>query len=183
MTRRSASLDPRVSRSRERLRDALVALTFERGWDDVSVQEVCVRAGVGRSTFYTHFADREELLLGAFQGEHIAPNSARRAETLAFVRPLVEHVGEHRDLYNALVGTSCERPMRRRFMHAVSELVEAELARRAAASAERTAAVRFLAGAYCETLTFWLDAQRPAAAREIECMLRQFSVPVIERVR
>ena len=49
-----------VQRTRDSLRAAFVALMAERGWDRVSVQDVCDRANVGRSTFYTHFADKEE---------------------------------------------------------------------------------------------------------------------------
>lgn len=183
MTDRIPSLDPRVARSQDLLRDALLSLTLERGWDGVSVQQICRRAGVGRSTFYVHFADREDLLLGAFQPEHIARRLPHRNAPLAFVRPLVEHVGQHRPLYNVLVGTSCERAVRRRFLQVLSDMVEADLASRAAASVQRTTAVRFLTGAYFETLTFWLGGPNPAPASEIERMLRQFSAPVIERLR
>jgi AcrR family transcriptional regulator len=58
--------DRRIERTRRTLREALIALILERGWDDISVQDVCNRADVGRSTFYTHFADKEELLVGGF---------------------------------------------------------------------------------------------------------------------
>ncbi len=54
--------DRRVKRTRSALRDALVALIVERGWDGFSVQDLCERADVGRSTFYVHFADKEEVL-------------------------------------------------------------------------------------------------------------------------
>ena len=56
--------DPRAVKTRLALRAALVSLIIERGWDAVAIRDVCQRAGVGRSTFYTHFADREELLDG-----------------------------------------------------------------------------------------------------------------------
>ena len=60
------STDRRVRRTRRALRDALLELTLERGWDEVNVLDVCERADVARSTFYTHFADKEELLLSGF---------------------------------------------------------------------------------------------------------------------
>jgi AcrR family transcriptional regulator len=179
MTRR----DPRVERSHERLREALLALTLERGWDAVSVRDVCERAGVGRSTFYVHFADREELLLGGFRREHVVPGTRSLGAPLAFVGPLVAHVGEQRALYHSLAGSSCERAVRRRFMHVITELVEAELAQRAAPSAQRTAAARYLTGAHFETLTFWLEQRDALPASEIERMLKQYSAPVLERVR
>lgn len=175
--------DPRVVRSQERLRAALLSLTLERGWDDVSVQDVCARAGVGRSTFYVHFADREDLLLAAFRSDHIVPRRTLLREPFAFVQPLVAHVDEHRSLYRALVGTSCEPRVNERFRHVVAELVEAELSARARPSLQRTAATRYLAGAVCETLTFWLGQRERPAAREIERLLTQFSLPVVERLQ
>lgn len=59
----SARTDRRVLRTRDTLGDALVELIKEKPFDDITVQEVLDRAGVGRSTFYTHYKDKEDLLL------------------------------------------------------------------------------------------------------------------------
>jgi AcrR family transcriptional regulator len=55
--------DRRIRRTCERLGSALVALIQERPIDDVTVQEVLDRAAVGRSTFYLHYRDKDDLLL------------------------------------------------------------------------------------------------------------------------
>jgi len=182
MTQRPTSLDPRTARSHARLRDALLELTLEHGWDGVSVQQVCARAGVGRSTFYSHFADREELLLAAFRREHIVPRRARRSEPLAFVGPLIEHVADQRALYNALRGSSCEAAVNLRFSEVVAELLDADLAAYTTSGVPRTAAVRYLTGAFCETLTYWLKQRDAGSGDEVERILKQFSRPVFDRV-
>jgi len=181
MSHRVALSDPRVARTRERLREALIALTLQRGWDDVSVQSVCARAGVGRSTFYVHFADREDLLLASFQSGHIVPR-VQRSEPLAFVQPLVEHVAAQRALYDKLVGTSCERVVQRRFTSVVAEIIERDLAAHCAATLQRTAAARYLTGAFRETLTHWLAQAKGPSDAELVQMLKQFSRPVFERL-
>ena len=56
------SLDRRAQRTRAALRDALISLIGERGWEDLAVQDICERANVGRSTFYLHYAGKEALL-------------------------------------------------------------------------------------------------------------------------
>ncbi len=61
-----ADQDRRVRRTRRVLRDALFELIFEKGYDRLTVQDVLDRADVGRSTFYTHYRDKEALLLAAF---------------------------------------------------------------------------------------------------------------------
>src|SRR6266478_6167941 len=56
-------MDARVRRTRDSLGDALVALMQEKPFDSIIVQDVLDRAGVGRSTFYAHYRDKEDLFL------------------------------------------------------------------------------------------------------------------------
>ena len=44
-------VDRRSTRTRTALRDALLGLIAERGWDEIAVQDLCERANIGRSTF------------------------------------------------------------------------------------------------------------------------------------
>src|SRR5580700_5991169 len=55
--------DRRVRRTRDALGDALMKLMHEKPFRDIKVQHVLDRAGVGRSTFYTHFRDKDDLFL------------------------------------------------------------------------------------------------------------------------
>ena len=56
--------DRRVNRTIESLRNALIELIVEKHYDSITVQDIIDRANVGRSTFYTHFRDKEDLLIG-----------------------------------------------------------------------------------------------------------------------
>lgn len=55
-------LDRRVQKTRKLLQDALIELVAEKGYESVSIQEILDRANVGRSTFYSHFQDKDQLL-------------------------------------------------------------------------------------------------------------------------
>ena len=55
--------DKRVARTRDRLGDAMIALILEKPFDSITVQEVLDRAGVGRSTFYAHYKDKDDVLI------------------------------------------------------------------------------------------------------------------------
>jgi AcrR family transcriptional regulator len=55
--------DRRVVRTRQLLQDALVALISERGYADLTIQDVLDRADVGRATFYGHFRGKDALLI------------------------------------------------------------------------------------------------------------------------
>ncbi|WP_210587177.1 TetR/AcrR family transcriptional regulator [Streptomyces sp. GESEQ-35] len=57
--------DPRAARTRARLREALLAECAERPLEEVGVASLVRRAGVGRATFYVHYADLEALAVDA----------------------------------------------------------------------------------------------------------------------
>jgi AcrR family transcriptional regulator len=55
----------RQERGKETRRNLLrtaARLWSERGFDDVTVEEICSEAGIGRTTFYLHFESKEQLL-------------------------------------------------------------------------------------------------------------------------
>jgi len=41
---------------------AAARLWSERGFDEVTVEDICLAAGVGRTTFYLHFENKDQLL-------------------------------------------------------------------------------------------------------------------------
>ena len=55
--------DRRIQKTKNLLWQSLVNLTLEKGYDDVTVQDIIDRANVGRSTFYSHYESKENLLL------------------------------------------------------------------------------------------------------------------------
>ena len=55
-------VDRRVQKTRKLLQDALIELVAEKGYESVTIQEILDKANVGRSTFYAHFQDKEQLL-------------------------------------------------------------------------------------------------------------------------
>ena len=100
--------DARIRRTRERLGSALLALILEKPIDDVTVQDVLDRAGVGRSTFYAHFRDTNDLLLSQLEGflEMMSTALSARQEASDRIVPVTEmfaHIGGQNRIYCALV--------------------------------------------------------------------------------
>ena len=50
--------------ARERLERAALALFAENGYDATTVAQIADRAGLTKSTFFRHFADKREVLFG-----------------------------------------------------------------------------------------------------------------------
>ena len=92
--------DRRVERTRNALGDALIALMQERPFADITVKEVLRRARVGRSAFYTHFRNKEDLFLSDvddFFGMMAGFLESRRDTSLR-VAPLEEMLAHVRDM-------------------------------------------------------------------------------------
>jgi AcrR family transcriptional regulator len=55
-------LDPRIRRTRQLLQDALRKLLEQKGFDDITVQDITDAATLNRATFYAHYPDKFALL-------------------------------------------------------------------------------------------------------------------------
>jgi AcrR family transcriptional regulator len=55
-----------VRRARERLLEAMLLVSGERGYEQISVQDVIERAQASRATFYKHFEDKEDCFAKAY---------------------------------------------------------------------------------------------------------------------
>src|SRR5215469_17600853 len=54
--------DRRSLRTRNLINSALLKLLFERRYETITVQDILDGADIGRSTFYTHYYDKEDVL-------------------------------------------------------------------------------------------------------------------------
>lgn len=173
------TLDRRIERTREALRLAMIELMLERGWDGIDVQALCTRANVGRSTFYQHFPNKEELLKASFAGLGQALKAQAAAGPLGFLPGLVDHVHEMQELFRALLMRRSAHYVQDRFRELLIELILADepKARRSWHAAARA---HYLAGALFELLCWWLGSNRPHKPREIETLFRQWSTAVLD---
>lgn len=166
--------DRRVQRTRRTLREALIALILERGWDGFSVGDVCARADVGRSTFYLHFADKEELLIGGFDDlrrmlrANLAAMEGTAKQPLGFVRGMIEHARQNHRLFLALLGKRSGQLVLQRFHDLVLDLIREDLAALPGKGVGKEATVHFLGGAFLDLLSWWLESKHPVGPDVLE---------------
>jgi AcrR family transcriptional regulator len=169
--------DERIRRTQERLGNALIALILEKPIDELTVQEVLDLAHVGRSTFYLHFRDKEDLLLSQLERflETMSTVLSARKEQSHRVVPVAEmfaHIGSQNKLYRALADSGrlydffdlaqgyFARGIERRLTESkrLSNLSQREVAARACA----------LAGSLLSLLRWWLDHGEKESPRAID---------------
>jgi AcrR family transcriptional regulator len=168
------------------LRDALIELIITRGWDSVSVQDICERADVGRSTFYTHFADKEELLLGGFDDLRKmlrAQKAAASGQKLAFVGGLIEHAHVSAQLFRAIIGKRAGHAIEKRFRQTVIALAKEDLSEHGFAGRALEVTTAYVVGALVELLTWWLDTRSSLRPVELEALFRKLTAPVLAAAR
>jgi len=176
--------DRRVRRTHAALRGALVDLIVERGWDGFSVQDLCERADVGRSTFYLHFADKEEVLADGFAdlGKELRAELARSGSSrpFSFSLGLLRHAHEHLRVFRALVGRRASHLVQGKLRALVLELVREDVVvARHPAGVRREATAAFLGGALFELLIWSLEARPTPPAEEVDALFHELAGPVL----
>src|SRR5918995_3982708 len=83
--------DRRIERTQQLLRGALRSLIQEKGFETLTVQDIIDRANVGRATFYSHFDNKDDLLVSGFEDLR-ASLKARQREALSQGRTIEDRV-------------------------------------------------------------------------------------------
>ena len=181
-------IDRRVARTRAMLQKAHLSLILERGYDAVTVDDICEAANVGRSTFYAHYTGKDDLKLSGLE-ELRRELSACRVDAakdvpdgacsrFGFSLPMFEHAREHIDLYRALAGGSGGAMALGAIRQIIADLFRADLAAagKAPDSTSREFAVQYLVGAYMAVMTWWLDSGANAPPKEVDGLFRRMAL-------
>jgi AcrR family transcriptional regulator len=106
-------IDRRVARTRAMLQQAHISLILKKGYDAITVDDICNAANVGRSTFYAHYTSKDDLRRSGLehlrkelidrQKDALAKSGNIRDRSLGFSLAMFEHARDHIDLYKALV--------------------------------------------------------------------------------
>lgn len=187
-------VDRRVSRTRRQLKSALFALILEKGYDAVTIEDITDRADLGRTTFYLHYKDKEELLLESIKAiaddllEQIVPLPAISwDETDAGadaqrdpIRVTFAHARDNAQLYQIILRGEGGVKATSRVHHIISETVSAVINQ---TIAEGRVPIRmdvpneifanYLAGALIGLVTWWLDSGMCYEPEEMAVMFRK----------
>ena len=158
--------DARVRRTRDALGDALIALMQEKAFETITVQEVLDRAHVSRSTFYTHYSDKDDLLMSDSEEffEAISMALSEHGDISDRVFPVKEfftHLADVQPFFKALVKSGKFQEnmelARGHFARGIERRLS-ELPRGKSIAANERSAIAFTqAGALLSLLTWWLD--------------------------
>jgi AcrR family transcriptional regulator len=174
-------VDRRVRRTKELLRSALISMILEKGYERVTVQDVIDRADVGRSTFYAHFRDKEDLLFYGLEELRAAfePGPPQVSPTLE----VFEHFARSREVWKAMAGRRGAETFSRYLHRFLSELLRTQLEARAPSGPTQVpldAVVEFATSALIGLgVGWWLENDLPHSPQEMDRLYRRLTEPGI----
>ena len=177
-------IDRRSRRTRQALHEALIHLIVERGYDEITVADIAEAADLGRSTFYAHFTDKDDLLrcAGSYlkqvlikEHETVAKSSARPEDRmLGFSKFMTTHLYEQRVIFHALMRGQGGPIFLEIIRDVLCEIVRKELPGRGEAL-EREVAAQFVVGGYITVVTWWLRSGARQYPSAVEAAFRKIA--------
>ena len=192
--------DRRARRTRKLLREALFALILEKGYDAVTIEDITRRADLGRTTFYLHYRDKEDLLLQSIEetADQLAGQVANLYEEInrteldqppsdpsATVSPLLfvfQHAAENADIYRIILRGEGAYQVTRRIREIASRYALEFLSThfqvnraKAALAIPNEVIANYFVNSLLGILTWWLESGMPYPPKDMARMFRQIT--------
>ena len=178
--------DRRSLRTREALHQALFALLHEKRYDAITVQDIIDRANVGRSTFYAHFVDKEDLARYSIEQmlDALVQFSMPAGPGLIATAALFEHVREQFTLFQMQRRDRGLELFFERGQAYWSQKIEHELRGRLPSGQKPgvplAVVASYVTGAWVNLLRWWLDNKMPYPPQRMEEIFQQLVMPGVE---
>jgi AcrR family transcriptional regulator len=178
--------DRRSQRTRRLVSAAMIDLLREKRYDAITVQDLLDRADIGRSTFYSHYFDKQDVLASLIEqiletvrkslcqkdaGQGIVPS-------LALFQLASQH--QHQQLRAVLRGHAGEvlwETMQTALCRTIEQALSTADAERRSPSVPLALVSEYLAGAFLTLFKWWLEAEMPYPPEQMDKIFRQLALP------
>jgi AcrR family transcriptional regulator len=186
------SQDRRARRTRRQLKEALFSLILEKGYDAVKIEDITERADLGRTTFYLHYRDKDELLLESIDtiAEELVARmpipmaTSDNQDDGAFVQDAIlitfQHAHENAQLYRVILRGEGASRVSGRLHRIISKIAEEILQKRVEIGLLPTSPqvpvevfANYFAGALLALITWWLESGQEYPPEEMAIIFRK----------
>lgn len=190
----SPKIDRRKQRTRQFLRDALMELIVEKGYESISVQDITDRANVARPTFYLHYKDKDELLFTSTQEiyddllDRHPPFSCEDIVAALKNGDVMDdsdfqHIADHADFYRVMLSKKGSVSFIVVVLEYLTNLMQREAVERLKSPEHQPQIpegfiASFLAGAEIGVANWWLKQSTPPSPRDV-AMMMNFATTVL----
>ncbi len=192
---RKSRLDRRVVKTQQALHEALIALIREKDYDDIVVQDILDRANIGRSTFYTHYRDKDDLLVTGIHemiqsvSSATPPAAASWRERLTwFSLPVLEHHDRHRLTAKPATDHRARTVLHERLRTVIATRLHDEIRRgqRGPRPMHQPVPpellVRYVTSTFILVLNWWLETRSPLRSADVHALFCSLIEPVLQPI-
>ncbi|MDF2684001.1 MAG: TetR family transcriptional regulator [Brevibacillus sp.] len=193
MSKKAQKLDPRVIRTRQMLRDALVELIHEHGYEKITVQDITKRATLNRATFYLHYRDKLDLF---YQSSEEILHDLVESMNLAFAEKekfdwqsdqphenfihLFEQISQNGRLYKVFLTEKNMPHFTSRLMDVLIDFIAKGIKNMQPdderLTVPREFAVRYFAAAFLGVIVWWLEKDMPYTPKYMATQLMRVAI-------
>lgn len=104
--------DLRVTKTKKLLYETLISLMEEKSFEEIKVSDICKKALINRSTFYSHYSDKYELFmelinalkLSLFNSLNTNENNVNTREYfIELINILLNHIDDKKNIYYSIL--------------------------------------------------------------------------------
>jgi AcrR family transcriptional regulator len=183
----SDKTDRRSQRTRHLLGEALVELIREKDYNAITVSDIIYRANVGRSTFYAHYHDKDDLFVGELDRViEVLSHRIPGQEEMPFFPSLglFRHVGEEYVLYKALLWTPGIDLLIKHMQKSLSQRIEQSLQKSGTEfEVPLPILANFITGGFLSLLKWWLENKMIYSPEEMDKIFKKLIMAGIEKTK
>lgn len=171
--------DLRTARTYKLLKGALLELLSRNSFDSIKVNDICDLAMVHRTTFYSHFSDKYELLdyvIHDIEKEILSGFSTSQFKSTKefysnLIMSLLNYVGSNKIFYRNMMKNNYSAGIITIFHNSaithISEIIEKEQKNGLQADVPITIMSEFYSGAVTATLMWWLNSNTDISEEQL----------------
>ncbi|QPC82932.1 TetR/AcrR family transcriptional regulator [Phototrophicus methaneseepsis] len=176
--------DRRIQRTRNLLRDALLSLIEEKGYDSITVSDIADRANVARTTFYMHYSNKDDLLFRSMRDvyqtlfDQAMPSPQDFMDENCVDPSDFEHVREYADFYRVMLSDRGSMAFTVRVLDYLSEEFCQKMLKSILPTGHQTRVplalqASMMSGSLIAIIKWWLDNGMQESPQEIAVMMQQ----------
>ena len=179
--------DRRSQRTRHLVGEAFVQLLKEKGYSAITISDIIERANIGRSTFYSHYHDKDDLFVHELERviEALSHQIPEQDEMPFFPSlGLFRHVGEQYELYKAIVWTPGIDLFIKHLQTSLSHRIEQGLQKNSKdLDIPLPILANFIAGSFLTLLKWWLENKMMYSPAEMDTIFKRLTTAGIENLK
>lgn len=174
-------MDRRISKTQKALADSTIKLMAKFAWRDITISMLCEEANISRSTFYSHFATKGELLEQLFGWAEIELTSEQFENRglddngkFQFLPGLVKKLRKQRKIFQRQQNNESGIAIASRTRLMIANMMKIEAERSKLANLFDDRSVTFLSGGLSAVIRKWADENHTEADEELIWVLDRY---------